>query len=64
MKWFDPPKTIEGLKKRGQLYLLLINIIIATTNFFVLVDRLERPQGKMVLLCRTINFTDTACLEQ
>jgi hypothetical protein len=61
MKWWNPPKTLEGLKKRGQWYLLTINIIVATANFLLLGSTLDKPQ--MILYCRTVSFTDTICAE-
>jgi len=61
MKLWDPPKTLRGLKKRGQLYLLALNVIITTFNFVYMTQRLDRGDEQLVLLCRTINFTDTVC---
>ena len=63
MKWWDPPKTLEGLKKRGQLYLLLLNVIITTVNFLYMTQRLDRGEEQMVLLCRVLNYTDTVCVQ-
>ena len=64
MKLWDPPKTWEGLKKRGQMYLLFLNIMVALINLFLLSTRLDRLDSRMVLYCRTVNFTDTVCQQQ
>ena len=64
MKLWNPPKTLEELRKRGQWYLLTLNIIIATINLLLLSSKLDRLDDRMVLYCRTINFTDTVCQQQ
>jgi hypothetical protein len=68
MKWFNPPRTLLQLKKRAQLYLLAINIILATTNLLTMNHKLNRiddiTNSQMILYCRTVNFTDTICAEQ
>jgi len=63
MKWWDPPKTLEGLKKRGQLYLLTLNVIITTVNFLYMTQKLDRGDEQLVLLCRVLNYTDTVCVQ-
>jgi len=62
MKWFNPPKTLEGLKKRGQWYLLTINIIVATANFLLLSNKIENNRD-LVLVCEPINYAQTICQE-
>ena len=68
MKWFNPPKTLLQVKKRAQLYLLTINIILATANLITMTNKLDNigniSNDKIILYCRTINFTDTICAEQ
>ena len=49
MKWFNPPRTLLQLKKRGQLYLLGVNIMIATITLFKL-D--QPPQSQMYSICQ------------
>ena len=41
MKWFNPPKTLLQVKKRAQLYLITINIILATVNLITMTNKLD-----------------------
>jgi len=61
MKFLNLPKSLDGLKKRGQLYLLFLNLMIAFTNLYMLSSRLDNP--RMVLYCRVVNFTESICVE-
>jgi len=49
MKWFDPPRTLLAVKKRGQLILLFMNIIIASVTLFKL-D--QQPQSQIYSICQ------------
>jgi len=55
---------LEGVKKRIQLILLIANVLLASGNLFILSTKLESLEDKMLLYCRTVNFTDTICQEQ
>jgi hypothetical protein len=48
MKWFDPPRTLLQVKKRGQLILLFMNIIIASVTLF----KLDQKQPRSYSVCQ------------
>ena len=64
MKLWNPPKTLEEIKKRAQISLLMLNIIIASVNLIILSTKLDTLGQRMVLYCSTVNYTDTICQEQ
>jgi len=64
MKWFDPPKTLDAIKKRAQIILLCCNVLLACANLLIVSDKLDRLGQKMVLYCQTVNFIETICAEQ
>ena len=49
MKWFNPPRTLLQVKKRGQLVLLFMNIIIASVTLFKL-D--QQSQSQTYSICQ------------
>jgi len=49
MKWFNPPRTLLQVKKRGQFILLFMNIIIASVTLFKL-D--QQPQSQTYSICQ------------
>ena len=55
---------LELLKLRAQIILLVINLIVACSNIIIVTQRLDTLGMKMVLYCRTVNYTDTICQEQ
>lgn len=55
---------LELLKLRSQVILLVINLCVGCANMFIVTQRLDSLGVKMVLYCRTVNFTDTICQEQ
>ena len=57
-------RYLELLKMRAQVILLVINLIVACANMVIVTQRLDTLGMKMVLYCRTVNFTDTICQEQ
>ena len=64
MKWFDPPKTIEAMKKRAQVSLLMLNIIIAGVNLIILTTKLETLGQKTVFVWQMNSMTTSVCVEQ
>ena len=64
MKWFDPPKTIEAMKKRAQVSLLMLNIIIAGVNLIILTTKLETLGQKTIFFCQMNSMTTSVCVEQ
>lgn len=60
MKLWNPPKDLKDLRKRASLYLLVINVIVATTNLVMLSSRNE-PR---TMVCRIATFTTSVCVEQ
>ena len=55
---------LEQLKKRGQIILLVFNVLLASGNMFILSTKLDKMGQGMILYCRVVNFTDTVCVEQ
>jgi hypothetical protein len=55
---------LELLKLRAQIILLVLNLGVACANIFIVTQRLDTLGQKMLLYCRTVNFTDTICQEQ
>ena len=55
---------LEQLKKRGQIILLVFNVLIASGNMLILSTKLDKMGQGMILYCRVVNFTDTVCVEQ
>jgi len=53
-----------GLKKRGQIILLVGNVLLTCANLLIVSYKLDNLGEGMILYCRTINFTDTICQEQ
>lgn len=55
---------LEKLKKRGQIILLVFNVLLASGNMLILSTKLDKMGQGMILYCRVVNFTDTVCVEQ
>ena len=55
---------LELLRLRAQIILLVINLFVACANTIVVTQRLDTLGTKMLLYCRTVNYTDTICQEQ
>ena len=64
MKWFDPPKTWDEIKKRSQITLLLLNIIVASCNLIILSGKLDRLGQKTIIFCEMSSMTTSVCVEQ
>lgn len=57
-------KYLEGLKKRAQLILLMLNLLLVTGNTYIMSTKLDKLGQGMILYCRVIDFTDSVCMEQ
>ena len=60
MKLWNPPKDLKDFRKRASLYLLVINVIVATTNLVMLSSKNE-PR---TMVCQIASFTTSVCVEQ
>ncbi|CAF34071.1 hypothetical protein S-PM2d007 [Synechococcus phage S-PM2] len=57
-------KYLILVKKRSQIVLLILNIIIASANLVTVTESLDKNVPKMLLYCQSINHTTTICQEQ
>lgn len=55
---------LESVKQRAQIILLVTNLFVACANTVIVTQRLDTLGTKMLLYCRTVNYTDTICQEQ
>jgi len=64
MKWFNPPKTFEIFKKRIQISLLMLNLVITSANLILVASRLDRLGMRTVYYCQMDSPVTSICLEQ
>ncbi len=64
MKLWDPPRSLKDLRKRASLYLLLVNVIVATTNLVMLSARLDDLSKPRTMVCQMVSMRTIACADK
>jgi hypothetical protein len=64
MKLWDPPRSLKDLRKRASLYLLLVNVIVATTNLIMLSARLDDLSKPRTMVCQMVSMRTIACADK
>ena len=64
MKLWNPPKSLKDLRKRASLYLLIVNVIVATTNMWLLSLRLDDLNKPRTMMCKMVSLQTIVCADK